>query len=197
MGVQSNDFLNAFSGDEKYFLSLPVLWGVTIDGVSSGAINQVLNDAGEKWQASVTPGNLTKNSSLLVAQEVTLPNESSSFAAMNSGSGMGGFLPGYGLEARSDFLSRTFSVNVLETQKDVEHNFFRPWMIAIGINGLVGSSLKGSMIVRQYDNRGVLRKGYKFNKIFPTNVEGFTLRYDNTDFIIKSITFACENYEKI
>lgn len=197
MGVQINDFLNAFSSEEKYFLSLPVLWSVSIDGVSTGSINSVLSDAGDKWKANMTPSDLTKNSSILVAQEVQLPNEGANFVATNSGSGMGGFLPGYALTERTDFLSRNFTVNFLETKKDIEHNFFRPWMIAVGINGLVGSSLKGNMTVRQYDNRGNLLKGYKFSKVFPVDVGGFTLRYDNTDFIIKSVKFACQNYEPL
>ena len=197
MGVQSHDFLNAFSQDEKFFLSLPVLWSVSIDGVSTGSINSILSDAGEAWKATITPNAMTKNGNILVAQSVTLPNESSSFQAMNSGSGMGGYLPGYGLDSRSNFLDRSFTVNFLETQKDIEHNFFRPWQIAIGINGLIGSELKGTMEVHQFDHRGQRRKGYKFKKIFPTNVEGFTLNYDCTDFIIKSVTFGCENYEQL
>lgn len=180
-------------------MSLPVLWTVSIDGVTESAINSVLSDAGENWQAKLTPNSMTKNSNILAAQQVSLPNESSSFQAMKSGSGMGGFLPGYGLDERSDFLGRSFTVNFLETRKDLVHEFFQPWMIAIGIKGLIehGPSLKSNVEVRQYDNKGNLRKGYKFKKAFPTNVEGFTLTYDSTDFIIKSVTFACENYSQL
>lgn len=196
MGIQINDFLNAFSGDSRLCLSLPVFWGVTIDGVSNGAINKVLQDAGESWNANITPNSITRNSNIMAAQEVTLPNESSNFNSMATGS-MGGFLPGYGLDSRSDFLSRSVTVNFLETQQDLEHNFMRPWMIAVGINGLIGSSLKGTMEVRQYSNDGSFRKGFKFNKVFPTNVEGFTLNYNNTDFLIKSVTFACQNYSQL
>lgn len=142
---------------------------------------------------------MTKHGNILVAQAVTLPNESSGFVAMESGATMGGFLPGYGLNARSNFLDRGFSVNFLETQLDIEHNFFRPWMIAVGIKGLIeeGQSLKGTMVVKQYTNRGNFIKGFKFKKVFPTAVEGFTLDYDNTDFKIKSVTFGCENYEQL
>lgn len=197
--IQSNDFLNAFSTDERCFLSLPILWSVNIDGISESAINSTLSEGGEKWKASISPASLTRNGNIVVAQEVSLPNESSSFQAMESGSGMGGFLPGYGLNSRANFLDRSFSVNFLETQKDLEHNFFRPWMIAIGIKGLVeqGASLKGSMEVRQYNNRGQFKKGFKFSKVFPTAVEGFVLNYENTDFTIKSVTFACENYSQL
>lgn len=198
MSNSINEFLGAFSGDQRFFLNLPVLWSVTIDGVSEGAINSVLSEAGEKWQAKTSPSAMTKSGNILVAQSVTLPNEASGFVAMESGS-MGGFLPGYGLNARSNFLDRGFSVNFLETQLDIEHNFFRPWMIALGSKGLIeeGTSLKGNMSVRQYTNGGKFIKGFKFRKVFPTVVEGFTLDYDSTDFKIKSVTFGCENYEQL
>ena len=198
-GPNINEFFSAFSGDRKYFLNLPVLWTVTIDGVSTGAINSVLRYAGESWQAKGDAGSYTKSGTILVAQECTLPNESSSFSPLESGSSMGGFLPGYGLNTRSNFLDRGISVNFLETEVDIEHNFFRPWAIAIGIKGLVesGVSLKGSMQVRQYNNKGQFIKGFQFNKIFPTAVEGYTLNYDSTDFKIKSVTFGCENYKQL
>lgn len=193
-----NEFFSAFANDQRFFLHLPVLWSVTIDGITEGAINTVLSDAGEKWRANTTPMSMTKGGNILVAQSVGLPNETSGFTNMDMGN-MGGYLPGYGLTARSSFLDRNFSVNFLETEVDIEHNFFRPWMIAIGIKGLVetGASLKGSMEVRQYTNRGSFMKGFRFNKVFPTAVEPFTLDYDNTDFKIKSVTFACQNYEQI
>lgn len=198
-GPNISEFFSAFSGDRKYFLNLPVLWTVTIDGVSTGAINSVLSDAGESWQAKGDPGSYTKSGSILCAQEVSLPNESSNFSPLESGSGMGGFLPGYGMNSRSNFLDRGISVNFLETEEDIEHNFFRPWAIAIGIKGLVenGASLKGNMQVKQYSNDGKFIKGFQFKKIFPTAVEGFTLNYDSTDFKIKSVTFGCENYKQL
>lgn len=195
--IQSTDFLLAFSSDPRFCLSIPVLWSVNIDGVSTGAINEVLSDAQESWRANMTPNSMTVNGNILPAQEVTIPTESSTFQAMNVGTGSGGYLPGYGLDTRSNFLDRSFTVNFLETSKDLEHNFFRPWMIAVGINGLVGSSLKATMEVKQYNNAGQFRKGYKFKKVFPTAVEGFALNYDNTEFIIKSVTFACENYQQL
>jgi len=198
MGVQINDFLNAFSRESKFCLSLPVFWTVTVDGVGVGAINSVLSRAGEKWQAKMTPKDMIKNGNLLVAQEVQLPNESSTFTAMAM-TNTGGFLPGYGLDARSDFLNRNVVINILETNQDLEHNYFRPWMIALGIKGLVetGSSLKGTVEIKQYTNQGQFRKGFRFKKAFPIAVEGFSLNYDNTDFKIKSVTFACQNYEQM
>jgi hypothetical protein len=194
-----NEFFSSFSNDQRFFLHLPVLWSVTIDGISEGTINSVLSDAGEKWQAKTSPSSMTRGGNILVAQEVALPNESSGFSALESSSTMGGFLPGYGLNARSNFLDRSFSVNFLETQMDIEHNFFRPWMIAIGIKGLIaeGSSLRGNMQVRQYTNNGSFMKGFQFKKVFPTAIEGYTLNYDNADFKIKSVTFGCENYEQL
>lgn len=199
MSNSINEFLGAFSSDQRFFLNLPVLWAVTIDGVSESSINTVLNYAGEKWQAKTSPESMTRSGGILVAQSVNLPNETSAFTPMESGPTMGGFLPGYGLNARSNFLDRGISVNFLETQLDIEHNFFRPWMIALGIKGLIeeGVSLKANMQVKQYSNSGQFIKGFKFNKIFPTSVEGYTLNYDNTDFPIKSITFGCENYEQL
>lgn len=199
MSVNINEFFSALSQDQRYFLNLPVLWSVTIDGVTEGAINNVLQDAGESWRAKTNPGNYTKSGSILVAQQVQLPSESSSFAAMESGSGMGGYLPGYAMNARSNFLDRQLSVNFLVTEEDIEHTFFRPWMIAIGIKGLVesGTSLKANLEVRQYTNSGNMMKGFKFKKVFPTAVESYTLDYDSTDFKIQSVTFACTNYEQL
>jgi hypothetical protein len=194
-----NDFLAAFSGDAKFCLSIPVLWTVSIDGVSEGSINSVLNYAGERWQAKNSPNAMTKGENILVAQEVQLPSESASFQPMNSGSGMGGFLPGYAMDARTDFLSRGISINFIETARDLEHEFFRPWQIAVGIKGLVeeGVNLKATITVKQFNNQGQFRKGFQFFKAHPTNVEGFTLNYDNTDFPIKTVGFACENYRQL
>jgi hypothetical protein len=198
MGIQINDFLNAFSREAKFCLSLPVFWSVSIDGVSTGSINSVLESAQEKWRATTSPEEMTRNGNILVAQEVGLPDEQAVFgiASMNNS---GGFLPSYVMNNRNDFLSRQLSINILETNEDLEQNYFRPWMIAIGIKGLVenGPNLKGTMVIKQYDNQGNLRKGFKFNKVFPKGVEGYTLNYQNTDFKMKSVTFACQNYEKL
>lgn len=194
-----NQFLAAFSGDSKFFLNLPVLWSVTIDGVTESAINGVLDYGGQSWRAETSPLTMTRGGVLLPAQEVTLPTESSNFSAMDSGPSMGGFLPGYALNNRSNFLERPLIINFLETELDIEHYFMRPWLIALGIKGLIeqGPTLKSSIEVRQYSNKGKFIKGFKFKKAFPTNIESFTLNYDNTDFPIKSVTFACEDYEQI
>lgn len=194
-----NEFFSALSNDQKCFLNLPVLWAVTIDGVSEGAINEVLSEAGERWRAKVNPRGYTRGGDLLVASEVTTPDEQSSFDAFTPSTNMGGFLPGYGLNTRANFLDRKFTVNFLETQVDIGHNYFRPWMIAIGIKGLIeeGANLKGTMEVHQFSNSGELIKGFRFKKIFPIGIEGATLNYESTDFQNKSVSFACENYEQI
>lgn len=198
-GPQINDFLEAFSGDAKYCLSIPVLWTVSIDGVTSDAINNVLSDAGEKWRAKITPNSMTKSGTILPAQSVTTPQESSNFALMASGDSYGGFIPGFAMTSRADFLSRSFSVNFLETRRDLVHEFFTPWQIAIGIKGLVerGVNLKATITVKQYTNQGEFRKGYQFVGAVPTAVEGFTMDYENTDYPIKSVTFACKNYHQL
>lgn len=199
MSVNINEFFSSFSQDQKFFLNLPTLWSVTIDGVTSSSINSVLSASGEKWSAKEDILSYTKGGNILVAQEVTIPNEQPSFDSFNSGGSMGGFLPGAGLTSRSNFLDRGITVNFLETQKDIDHNFFRPWMIAVGIKGLVeqGVSLKGDMVVRQYSNNGTFIKGFKFKKIFPTAIEGYTLNYSDTEFKMRSVTFGCQNYEQL
>lgn len=199
-GPQIDDFLQAFSGDARYCLSLPVLWTVSIDGVEMSSINTVLDSAGEEWKAKIHPNSMTKSGTILPAQAVGIPNEAANFSATPIGDGSnGGFLPGYALNGRQDFLSRSFSVNFLETKQDLEHEYFRPWMIAVGIKGLIeyGPNLKANIVVKQYTNKGQLRKGYIFKKAFPTGVEGMTLDYNNTDYPIKSVTFACQNYQQL
>jgi hypothetical protein len=203
MGLDIDKFLSTVTTDEKFFLNMPIFWTVSITGVSVGEINGTLILAGETWKANVDIMDMTENSAgnILVAQSVTLPNEQPQFDTMVAAGvdGMGGFLPTYGLKARAGFLERQLSVNFLETQMDVAHNFFRPWLIAIGINGLIedGGSLKGDMEVRQYSNGGKFIKGFKFNKVFPTAVEGYTLNYNDTDVKIHSVTFGCLNYQQL
>lgn len=193
------EFFSAFANDPKFFFHLPVLWTVSIDGVTQQSINNVLFDASEKWTAKTDPIKMSRSGNILVAQEVTLPQESSNFEAMEFGTGMGGYLPGYGLDKRTNFLDRSFTVNFIETKTDIVHDFFRPWLIAIGVKGLIeyGPSLKSSLEVRQYSNDGMFIRGFRFNKAFPTAVEGYTLNYENSDIPIKSVTFACQNYEQI
>ena len=203
MGLDINKFLSKVTTDEKLFLNMPIFWTVSITGVSVGEINSVLQSAGEAWRANVDIQSMidVNSGNILVAQGVILPNEQTNFETMISGGTdtMGGFLPTYGTKARTGFLDRQISVNFLETQMDVEHNFFRPWLIAVGIKGLIedGGSLKGDMDVKQYSNKGKFIKGFKFKKVFPTAVEGYTLNYNDTDVKLHSITFGCLNYDQL
>lgn len=209
MSIQIKDFLNAFSTDSTFGMHLPVFWTVTIDGVEFLDINEVIAKARHKWAATITPKNMTTpEGNILVAQSVTLPTESSTFSPMVMSNMMGGFLPGHALDARANFLDRNFSINFIETQTDIIHQFFRPWMIAIGIKGLIETSpnLKSTIEVIQWSNGNpdpdsdgsqMALRGFRFRKAFPTAVEGYTYDYGNTDFPIKSVTFACDDYEQI
>lgn len=220
MGISITEFLNAFSPNPNtltnavYGMHIPVLWTVNIEGVERESINAIISKAYNKntaWNASVIPRDMSskEGGTILVAQSVSLPIENSGFSPMMMGNSMGGYLPGYALDARSNFLERSFSVNFIETQTDIIHEFFRPWMIAVGIKGLVEdgqTNLKATMEVRQWgseldetrkSHKQIFLRGFRFNRVFPTAVEGFTLDYGNTDFPIKSVTFACENYEQI
>ena len=73
MGIQINDFLNAFSREAKFCLSLPVFWSVSIDGVSTDAINSVLQSAQEKWRATTSPEEMTRNGNILVLKRLDCP----------------------------------------------------------------------------------------------------------------------------
>ena len=71
-------------------------------------------------------------------------------------------------------------------------------MVAVGIDGLMLRNLLCPAVeLVQYNNVGARRKGYRFLDVFPTNVEGYSLNYDNTDYIEKSITFGFKNYQPI
>lgn len=196
--ININEFYSSLTTNPKMFLNLPVFWSVTIDGVSPSAINSFLSYAGERWNASVDPRHYTGSGTILVASSVSIPNEASSFSAGDANN-MGGFLPGSIANSRSNFLERGLVVNFLETEKDIEHYYFRPWSIAIGIKGLIeqGASLKGTMTVKQYNNRGAFIKGFRFKKVFPTACESYTLSYEDSDIKNHSVTFACSNYEQL
>ena len=199
MGIQIKDFLNAFSREAKFCLSLPVFWSVSIDGVSIGSINSVLQSAQEKWRATTSPEEMTRSGNIIVAQNVTLPGEGYTNSVATFGQGMGGYIPANIMDARDNFASRDVAVSFLETNVDLEHTFFRPWSIAVGIQGFVesGPSLKGTMVVKQYDNKGNLRKGFKFTKVTPAKMESLSLDYDDSKYKTKSVTFKCQNYEQL
>ena len=71
-------------------------------------------------------------------------------------------------------------------------------MIAIGNDGLLERRLIcPDITLRQYNNRMELRKGYIFEQVFPTNVEGYNLTYNDEEFKQKSVTFAFRNYRPL
>ena len=199
----AEDFLDAYSRERQYFLSLPSLWKIEFNYTGNpnlwSHINETLEKAGERWRVQSVPAAFTKNGNVLVAREVTVPPETTSFLTPGGEINKGGYLPGFGVDQRANFASRNLVVNFFDTIGDIEHTFFRPWMIAIGIDGLIGraigkSLLCNNVVLRQYDNLGGVRKGYQFDDIFPTNVEGYTLNYDGEDYAEKSVTFAFKNY---
>ena len=202
MAREVYDFLSNYSvnGPPRYYLSLPSLWKIEFQGAAAvtGAVTTALEKAGEKWRVENTPEDFYINGNTMVAREVTVPGETTEFLEAGGGINKGGFLPAFGVEKRQGFLTRTLAVNIFDTNNDLEHNFFRPWMIAIGIDGLINRRLLcPNVILRQYASDGDIRKGYKFVDVFPTNVEGYTINYDNETFLEKSVTFAFKNYEPL
>jgi|TARA_R100001015_G_scaffold12538_1_gene5338 hypothetical protein len=202
MAREQYDFLSNYSvgGPPKFYLSLPSLWKIEFSNASSvvGQVDQALSKARERWRVKNTPEEFVSNGNTMVAREVTVPGETTEFLEAGGDINKGGFLPAFGVEKRQGFLNRNLTVNVFDTNEDLEHNFFRPWMIAIGIDGLINRGLLcPNVVLRQYNNKGEIRKGYIFTDVFPTNIEGYTIDYDNESFLEKSITFAFRNYEPI
>ncbi len=200
-------FLDAYGSsryrhqNEEFFLSLPFLWKIQFHYSPSliPAINQAIGKgyrSSRDWRAVTEPDRFVRSENVIAAREVTIPGENSQFDIAGS-ENMGGFLPGYALNKRTDFLQKNIAVNFFETQDDLEHNFFRPWMIAIGIDGLINRNLLCTVVVKQYNNRMGFRKGYVFEDVFPTNVEGFTLNYEDGEFLEKSITMAFRHYKPL
>jgi hypothetical protein len=195
------DFLHAYGSHQEFFLSLPVLWKVQFFYPQwlVYAINNALSkNRDEFWRAERQPLDyIDREGGILAARQVVVPNENTSFDVAG-GMNLGGFLPGYATNKRMDFLQKNLVINFFDTQDDIEHLFFRPWMIAISIDGLMERNLLCPTVrLTQYNNLMQIRKGYEFTDVFPTNVEGYTLNYDSTDFIEKSVTFAFRNYRPI
>jgi hypothetical protein len=195
------DFLHAYSSHPEFFLSLPLLWKVQFDYTQSlvySIDNALAKNYDELWRVEKQPMDyIDRQGGILAARQVVVPNENTQFDVAGS-MNLGGFLPGYATTKRLDFLNKNLVINFFDTEDDIEHLFFRPWMIAIGIDGLMMRNLLcRSVRLIQYNNLGQIRKGYEFMDVFPTNVEGYTLNYDNTDFLEKSVTFAFRNYRPI
>jgi hypothetical protein len=202
MAGEAYDFLDRFSvgGPPRYYLSLPSLWKIEFQNAErvKSKIDAACIKAQEGWRVKNVPKDFESNGNTLVAREVTVPGETTEFLEAGSGINKGGFLPGFASEKRQGFLTRTLSVNIFDTDDDLEHTFFRPWMIAIGIDGLIERGLLcPNVILRQYNNKGEIRKGYNFIDVFPTNVEGYMVNYNSESFLEKSVTFAFKNYMPI
>ena len=202
MAGEVYDFLSNYSvgGPSRYYLSLPTLWKIEFSNAGSvrGQVDQALEKAGESWRVKNIPEEFVSNGNTLVAREVAVPGETTEFLEAGADINLGGFLPAYGVNRRQGFLTRTLAVNIFDTDDDLEHNFFRPCMIAVGIDGLLNRGLLcPNVVLRQYNHKGEIRKGYNFTDVFPTNVEGYTIDYDNETFLEKSVTFAFKNYAPI
>lgn len=188
-------FLSKFSTDRKFAIPLPFQWTISIEDAGiAGAIKASLAkiDLGS-WVVSESTTWTDEN--ILVAQEVTLPGEMYDHAVMGHESS-GPFMPGYGVIKRADFTSRNVVVNFLETERDIATELFRPWIIALSVDGLINSKLKAkAMDVVQYSRDMKIRKRYKFTNIFPVNCEGHTLTYGDGEFTITSVSFGFTKYE--
>ena len=188
------------NGNSRFRLPMPVLWSVEIDpGTVESEVKSAIQkikyrqeDTGALLEDYIDSHNNFSN--LLVAQEVTLPSES--LIATNMGpNNRGAFMPGQGIVERNDFLSRSVTVNFLETHNDIVDEIFRPWIIALTVDGLINAKLKApSMKVTEYGKNGKKRKQFVFKDVYPTNCEGYTMNYDNTDFIVKTVTLAYKEY---
>jgi len=192
-------FLSKFASEAKYSIPLPFLWTVTISDDNLGDnIDSALGKIGQRWNTRESSKSWSDvaNNNILVAQDIVIPGESYESVVMGPTSNRGAFMPGYGASQRTDFLSRNLSINFLETNMDIETEFFRPWVVAISIDGLIGGKLKARAInLTQYDRKMNKRKEYIFYNVFPTNCEPVTLNYSKDEPIIKSITFGYTKYD--
>lgn len=192
----TNSFLDRFSTDRRFSIPYSFLWTVTInDNELPDRITSALSKINQSWKVSSSiDWTDTANDNILVAQEVTIPTESIEISSLGQ-ENRGGFMPGYGVTQRTEFISRNVVINFLETESDIETELFRPWIIALGVDGLSQSSgLKCNIDVKQYTRDGIMRKHYMFEDAFPTNSEGYTLTYSGDEFLIKSVTFGYTNY---
>lgn len=196
-----NKWLSKFgdNGNRKLRLPMPVLWSVEIDpGSVETEVKDVLQKIKYRQEINAKLEDYVDSqenfSNILVAQEITLPSES--LVATNMGpTNRGAFMPGQGIVERTDFLSRSVTVNFLETHTDAVDEIFRPWIIALTVDGLINAKLKApTMKVVEYGKDGIKRKQYEFKEVYPTNCEGYNINYDSTEFIIKTVTFAYKEY---
>ena len=192
-------FLTVFSTFDKFSIPLPFLWTVTVDEPQGLAdnINSTLSKADYGAWVAKSPLDWTdtNNNNIFVAQDFTIPGEQIEAVSIGVDSSRGAFMPGQGISQRVDFLQRNVSINFLETNADIETMLFRPWIIALGIDGLLGGKLRSTITLTQYDRKMKMRKEYTFYGAFPTNAEGVTLNYTGDEFSVKTITFGYTNYK--
>lgn len=197
MALSINPFLDRFSNDRNFSLPLPFMWEAWVFE-SSNLVSEINNTLSKYdlggWRA--TEPSFWGTGGSLVAQEVTIPSESYEVMSIGQES-RGGWMPGYGVTQRTDFLSRNLTINYLETVKDIETQFFRPWIVAIGSAGLLNTNLRATIQVNEYAKDNLLRKKYIFEKAFPTNVEGYTISYGDGEFIMKTVTFSYHKYRPV
>jgi hypothetical protein len=198
--VQS--FISKFSSDRNFFLPLQTMWTVTIsDNSITGAINSALSkvDTYSGWKVNASDLWTDKSlGNILVAQEVTIPSESYEVSEIIADGSTGAYMAGYGVSKRAGFLSRNLTVNFIETHADIEAALFRPWAIALSIDGLINSGLKAQAVnITQYGRDMSKRKEYIFYDVFPTNTEGATYNYTTDDIKAKTITFGYRDYKVV
>ena len=199
MHLSSRRFLDKLSLEAPYYLSLPFLWTVEIYNMPklAGEINNTTTKIarwGRPWRANQGMAHDWGRQNILVAREATLPSEQSSFLEAGQNN-RGGFMPGYGMQQRESYIQRSLALNFIETITDIVHEFFTPWSVAIGVDGLTNFDLKTNITVKQYDTQGRRRKGYMFIDAFPTVVEGFTLTQEpGAVYHEKTVTFCFTDY---
>jgi hypothetical protein len=194
MSLTSN-FLDKFSTDRNFSIPFPFLWTVTIDDNNLPSyISSAISKINQRWSVSNISNWTDKLAdNVFVAQELQIPSESIEVTSLSQ-ENRGGFMPGFGITQRTDFISRNVTINFLETEKDIETELFRPWIIALGVDGLLNQNLKSTITAKQYTRDGKVRKTYKFTGVFPTNSEGYSLTYGDQDFLVKTVTFGYTNY---
>jgi hypothetical protein len=191
------NFLDNFSSRYKYGIPIHVLWAVTLSdgGALTQSIRNSLRKIDHSWAPIHNSDMWTDKGNILVAQEITLPGESFEVTSLNIEGSSGAYMPGYAATKRSDFLSRNVTINFLETNVDIESQLFRPWSIALSVEGLINTALKTTINVYQYDSKRRARKEYIFYDAFPTNCETTTINYTDDPIKTKTVTFAYSRYE--
>jgi len=191
------NFLDNFSKEKKYEIPIHVLWTVSIYNAPElvQAIGASLGSIDHGWADVKDTVTWANKGAILVAQEVSLPGESFEVSLLDPGASRAAYMPGYAATKRSDFLSRNVTINFLETDTDIEAQLFRPWAIALSVDGLTNRTLKSTIKVAQYDSKRSRRKEYTFYNAFPTNCEPSTINYSEDTIKSKTVTFAYSKYE--